>query len=795
VAKFENTIGHLAGTAKMRRFWPQRFLANAKDPRTAVPFLVAIVSLVFSFWLLPIQYVNPASVGWVFTRLPHMTDDSGHAIQAMFFGQEHWHWPPGRLVSFGGPFGASIIYAAVSPVLAFPAKLLEKLHVIGPYWQFVGMQGLLGICLTGVALYFLARALGASEIASGTAALLCLPLGNLFTLAVFNESLSWQFLAIIPMILLLNDKDPSQRLWPWPAVLGLAIWSNSYFAPMVLAFFVVHLWVIRLRYKTRLYDLVKQSLVVMLVAVVLQYLGGGFLISIRHLGSSTGPMDLFSVDLADFFHSQIDRQAYIYRGLTVLVLLLAWPCAALVQRIAWPDLAGRDKKAPRTKTTFFATSVTAAVLFVLALGPIIHFGTAGSLRLRVSELLLEPMVMFRAIGRFSWPLMYLLLGIAALAIDALVKTIPPLFVLALGLVIHFGTLVPGPGGPPRFPLSVPRVRAIGNFSWPLTFLLFWIAALAITALVKRIPTMGEWRRFTLVAFCVILVVSQFVEMYPELKRFRDVAGPEAAQVLSPNPALDAAVAASSEIEFVPTTDDPGGAPWPFLAYYAIKYKVPIYSYHWLGRANQDEVLRMRNLSTLRAMECGWTTDRVYAVKRSFLPQIEHCNYQMDELATYPDWVVLTLKQRGRPVPRPQAFSVASSSGGTWTLRLVYHDPDGASDIMMAQAVINTALSGLGACDLQVDPVHGYVDLLSDSSTAWAGIVKLGVAGTAQNSQCIVSGLGSSVTASGNTLTVNVELAFQPGFTGAKIVFENAINARGLNSGWINVGTWTVPPRR
>ena len=113
--------------------------------------------------------------------------------------------------------------------------------------------------------------------------------------------------------------------------------------------------------------------------------------------------------------------------------------------------------------------------------------------------------------------MYLLLGIAALAIDALVKRIPPLFVLALGLVIHFGTPVRGPGAPAVSPVEIETPNsAIGNFSWPLTFLLFWIAALAIDALVKRIPTTREWRRFTLPAFCVILVVSQFVEMIPNL---------------------------------------------------------------------------------------------------------------------------------------------------------------------------------------------------------------------------------------------------------------------------------------
>lgn len=640
VYESENATGYLVGPAKMLKSRRQRVLANAKNPRIAVPFWVVIVSLVFSFWFLPIQYLNPASVGWVFTRLPHLTDGSGHAIQAMVFGQEPWHWPPGQLVSFGGPFGASLIYGAVSPVLAIPAKLLETLGLIGPFWQFIGIQAVLGICLSGLALYFLGRALGASEIASGTAALLCLPLPNLFVLAVFNESLSWQFLGIIPMILLLNDKCPSQRLWPWPAVMGLAIWGNSYFVPMILAFFVVHLWVIRLRYNTRLYDLLKQSLVVVLVAVVLQYLGGGFLLPMRQLGSSIEVMNTFSVDLADFFHPLYDRQGYVYRGLTVLALLLAWPCAVLVQRTVWPDVAGRGKDAaPRglanrivdllvkafwrstarlftgseasglgralaalapqvkgdqaeglAKTTFTPTLFTAAALFVLALGPIIHFGTAGHFRSPVSELLLQPIVMFRAIGRFSCPLMYLLLGIAALAIDALVKTI---------------------------------------------------------------PATGERRRFILMAFCLVLVVSQFVEMYPELTRFRNVSREQAAQVLSPNPALDVAVATSSEIEFIPVADDPAGAPWPFLAYYAIKYKVPIYSYHWLARYNSDEIGRMRKLSTMTAVECRWTTDRVYALKRSFLPQIAHCNYQMDEVvATYPDWVVLKLKQPGRAIYDP-----------------------------------------------------------------------------------------------------------------------------------------------
>ena len=546
----QNAVRNLVGTIKAPKPRQRRILATAKNPRVIAPFWVAIVSLVFSFWFLPIQYINPAGVGWVFIRPVHLRDVSGHAIQAMFFGQEPWHWPPGRLVTFGGPVGASLINGAVSPVLAFPAKLLETLGLIGQFWQFVGMQGLLGICLSALALYFLARALGASEIASGTAALLCLPLPNLFVVAVFNESLSWQFLAVIPMILLLRDKQPSQPFWPWLAVMGMAIWSNTYFAAMILAFFVAHLWVIRRRYSTRIYHLLKQSLMVALVAVVLHYLGGGFLLHTgRDIGSAIGFLDILSVDLADFFHSQYIREGYVYRGLTVIALLLAWACVALVQRTRRPDAAevpptlarrlvdlrctlalrrsriltiqflvritGAEASGlsrapaplalestsepgkPRAKTIFIPTLLTAAALFAFALGPIIHFGTAGSLRLPLPVSVLQAMTVFRGVGRFSWPLTYLLLGIAALAIDSLVK---------------------------------------------------------------HIPATGAMGRFILMAFCLLLVALQFVEMYPELKRFRNVAGEQAVQVLPPNPILDAAAATSREIEFVPAFDDPSWAP-------------------------------------------------------------------------------------------------------------------------------------------------------------------------------------------------------------------------------------------
>lgn len=141
---------------------------------------------------------------------------------------------------------------------------------------------------------------------------------------------------------------------------------------------------------------------------------------------------------------------------------------------------------------------------------------------------------------------------------------------------------------------------------------------------------------------------------------------------------------------------------------------------------------------------------------------------------------------------PQAVSVtpSSGSGSSQTFGLVYSDPNGASDLTSAQVVINTGLNGTGACWVSVDPIHALISLRNDVNSAWLGPIALGTSTTLQNSQCTVSAAKSTVVYSGNTLTVNLALAFTQAFGGAKNIYSQAQNAEGLASGWQPLGTWT-----
>jgi len=60
-----------------------------------------------------------------------------------------------------------------------------------------------------------------------------------------------------------------------------------------------------------------------------------------------------------------------------------------------------------------------------------------------------------------------------------------------------------------------------------------------------------------------------------------------------------------------------------------------------------------------------------------------------------------------------------------------------------------------------------------------------------NSQCPVAGTGSSVAATGNTLTLTLPITFKPAFAGNQLFFLAARNAT-MNSGWQAVGLVAVP---
>lgn len=149
---------------------------------------------------------------------------------------------------------------------------------------------------------------------------------------------------------------------------------------------------------------------------------------------------------------------------------------------------------------------------------------------------------------------------------------------------------------------------------------------------------------------------------------------------------------------------------------------------------------------------------------------------------------------GQPLTSPAVVSMTPQRGsgkGPQAFTFQFYDADGYQDLNVLNILVNDWLDGRQACYLAyVRPLNG-VYLVNDAGNALLPLLPLGGGGTVQNSQCIVYATGSSVSATGNYLTVTLNLGFKAAFAGNRVFYVAARDVAEHNSGWQAMGTWTV----
>jgi FG-GAP-like repeat/FG-GAP repeat len=144
---------------------------------------------------------------------------------------------------------------------------------------------------------------------------------------------------------------------------------------------------------------------------------------------------------------------------------------------------------------------------------------------------------------------------------------------------------------------------------------------------------------------------------------------------------------------------------------------------------------------------------------------------------------------------PQLISETPSSGpgSSYVFTLNYSDPEGAANFNNTRLMLNTSTSEASACEVIYYLATNEFYLANNAGTGLQGPpVSPGASGTISNSQCTLSGSASSVSTSGNALTMTVSLTFTAGFAGTKTVYMRAIDNEGLDTGFQNEGTFSVP---
>jgi hypothetical protein len=144
---------------------------------------------------------------------------------------------------------------------------------------------------------------------------------------------------------------------------------------------------------------------------------------------------------------------------------------------------------------------------------------------------------------------------------------------------------------------------------------------------------------------------------------------------------------------------------------------------------------------------------------------------------------------------PLAVVPAAGSSAAQTFTFTFLDSPGWQTLTIVNVLINDVLDARQACYvafLPADANSGELLLVNDAGDAGGPFssTMLPGSGAVQNSQCSISATGSSVSASGNALTLTLAISFAPRFAGDKVIYLAARDTAS-NSGWQALGTWTV----
>jgi len=149
--------------------------------------------------------------------------------------------------------------------------------------------------------------------------------------------------------------------------------------------------------------------------------------------------------------------------------------------------------------------------------------------------------------------------------------------------------------------------------------------------------------------------------------------------------------------------------------------------------------------------------------------------------------------RVRYAPVVVGVKPESGSGFRQKFSFGFSDRNGYTDLAAVQVLINSDLAPANGCYVHFDRKVAAVWLTNDKGDAGAGPLPLSRPGKLENSQCAIDGEASSVSASGQTLTLDLAITFKPIFSGVKNLYATASDKEGLAAGWIQRGSWKVGP--
>ncbi|MFM6991659.1 MAG: DUF6311 domain-containing protein [Rhodoferax sp.] len=183
-------------------------------------------------WVFGTDVLDVRQAGWMIHG-----DSAQHYLGWAFLRTSAWQWPLGTVASFGYPFTTTVAFTDSIPLVALPAKLLSP--CLPDVFNYFGWW--MAACLVGnaVAAAWVLRRLGLSQVAVLAGAGMFALTPCMMLRAYGHESLMAQGLLVVALGLALRPSGAQVfRPGPWCWLLVVCVLVHPYFWVMVSALFV-----------------------------------------------------------------------------------------------------------------------------------------------------------------------------------------------------------------------------------------------------------------------------------------------------------------------------------------------------------------------------------------------------------------------------------------------------------------------------------------------------------------------------------------------------------------------------
>lgn len=389
-----------------------------------------LLSIIIGFlWFLllygryPLYFTN---VYWIYNSGGDLFQ---HQLGWEFFRQEPWHFPLGRIVNYGYPYGTYLTFMDSIPLFAFPFKLLSPL--LTQHFQYLGiweLTSVIGQLFFGALILnefspsFFKNILGAS--------LLVLSPPLIFRVFYHNSlTAQWILLAAIWFIFL----EYRHRLWrgAWLVLFSVALLVHLYFVAMLIPLWGVSLFFRYSREKKK-WGLILDVCSVLGIMLLASYCLGYFSLKINDLADFG--FGYYSWNLNEFinplsYSSILNKMPLAvpeqYEGFSYLGLgnLIIFSVAFLLY--FQKDYSSRQLK-------FILPLIFISVLFILfAFSNKAFVNNFMMWEIHLPKFANNLCSAFRSSGRFIWPVFYFLVLFGLISVNRNLKYSTPLLVLAL----------------------------------------------------------------------------------------------------------------------------------------------------------------------------------------------------------------------------------------------------------------------------------------------------------------------------------------------------------------------------